>query len=76
MPVRGGSPGFFFKLQDGHPLTKSHFSQQLRTVFQAIGFPYQNFAGHSFWIGCKGWYQRFHNTSNGLLEQWRLPDIH
>ena len=34
----------FFKLQDGRPLTKSHFSKQLQTALQAIGFPYQNFA--------------------------------
>ena len=51
MSVRGGSSGPFFKLQNGHPLTKSHFSQQLRTALQAIGLPYQNFAGHSFRIG-------------------------
>ena len=51
MSVHGGSPGPFFKLQDGRPLTKSHFSKQLQTALQAIGFPYQNFAGHGFRIG-------------------------
>lgn len=51
MSVCGGFPGPFFKLQDGRPLTKSHFSQQLWTALQAIGFPYQNFAGHSLRIG-------------------------
>ena len=51
MSVRGGSPGPFFKEQNGHPLTKSYFSQQIQTALQAIGLPYQNFAGHSFRIG-------------------------
>lgn len=51
MSHQGGSPQPFLRLSNGQPLTKSHFSQQICTALQVLGFPYQNFAGHSFKIG-------------------------
>ena len=51
MAVRGKQEGPFFKFGDGRPLTKSKFTQEIRSALQAIGLPHQNFAGHSFRIG-------------------------
>lgn len=33
------------------PLTKSLFTKQVCQALEAVGLPYQNFAGHSFRIG-------------------------
>lgn len=51
MAIRGDQPGPFFKFGDNKPLTKSSFTHEIRAALQAIGLPYQNFAGHSFRIG-------------------------
>ena len=51
MTVRGTFEGPFFRLSNGQPLTKSYFISEVRQALQAVGLPYQNFAGHSFWIG-------------------------
>lgn len=51
MAIRGDQAGPFFKASDGRPLTKASFTKEVREVLQAIGLPYQNFAGHSFRIG-------------------------
>lgn len=49
--VRGSGSGPFFRFASGLPLTKQKFTSQIRQVLQAIGLPYQDFAGHSFRIG-------------------------
>ena len=51
MAIRGPTPGAFFKLSNGHPLTKSAFTSKIRAGLQAIGLPESDFAGHSFRIG-------------------------
>ena len=51
MAIRGPTPVAFFKLSNGHPLTKSAFMNKIRAGLQAIGFPESDFAGHSFRIG-------------------------
>jgi len=51
MVARGPGAGPFFRFENGQPLTKPRFTKEIRTVLQAIGLPYQNFASHSFRIG-------------------------
>ena len=51
MARRGNVPGPFFKFDNGQALTKSTFTQRVRSALQSIGLPYQLFAGHSFRIG-------------------------
>ena len=51
MAIRGPAPGSFFKLANGHPLTKYPFTNKIRAGLQAVGLPESNFAGHSFRIG-------------------------
>jgi len=51
MLSRGDQPGPFFKFADNRPLTKPCFTTKIREALQAIGLPYQDFAGHSFRIG-------------------------
>ena len=51
MASRGPEPGPFFKFKDDTPLTKAKFSSSIREALLRIGFPYMNFAGHSFRIG-------------------------
>lgn len=51
MAIRGPGKGPFFKFNTGQPLTKSQFTKHIRLVLQAVGLPYQSFAGHSFRIG-------------------------
>ena len=51
MAVRGSAQGPFFRFSSGQPLTKSRFVALIRQALQAIGLPYQDFAGHSFRIG-------------------------
>ena len=48
MAVCGSNLGPFFRFSDGSPL---RFTQQVHEVLQALGFPYTEFAGHSFRIG-------------------------
>ena len=49
--VRGATAGPFFQFPDGQPLIKSRFIDEVRIALQAVGLPYQCFAGHSFRIG-------------------------
>ena len=51
MAIRGDQAGPFFKFKDNKPLTKASFTQEIRAALQAVGLPYENFAGHSFRIG-------------------------
>ncbi len=51
MANRRDGAGPFFMFRDKKPLTKAVFTHKIRDVLQAIGLPYQNFAGHSFRIG-------------------------
>ena len=51
MVARGNEAGPFFRLANGRPLTKPLFTQRVRQALQAVGLPYNNFAGHSFRIG-------------------------
>ena len=51
MASRGPDPGPFFKLVNGHPLTKPCFTSRIRVGLQAVGLPESDFAGHSFHIG-------------------------
>lgn len=48
---RGSHPGCFFQFEDRSPLTKPKFVARVRQVLQAVGLPYDCFAGHSFRIG-------------------------
>lgn len=49
--LRGSRPGCFFQFEDHTPLTKPKFVARVRQVLQALGLPYDCFAGHSFRIG-------------------------
>ena len=49
--VRGATEGSFFRFTNGQPLSKQAFISNVRQALQAIGLPYQDFAGHSFRIG-------------------------
>ena len=49
--IRDASEGPFFRLASGQPLSKLKFVSSFRQALQAIGLPYQDFAGHSFRIG-------------------------
>ena len=51
MAARGPEEGCFFKFSDGKPLTKARFTHHIRLALEAVGLPYQHFAGHSFRIG-------------------------
>ena len=49
--IRGSQPGPFFLKPRAGPITKAHFVGELRTVISSLGFPQEQFAGHSFRIG-------------------------
>ena len=51
MVQRGSADGPFFIRSNGIPLVKSYFVTRIRDALQAVGLPYQQFAGHSFRIG-------------------------
>ena len=51
--VRGAAEGPFFQFANGQLLSKQKFVSAFRQALQAIGLPYQDFAGHSFHIGAK-----------------------
>lgn len=51
MVARGPHKGCFFRFHDGKPLTKANFTKQVRSALEAVGLPYNHFAGHSFRIG-------------------------
>ena len=51
MSLRGPVAGPFFKFKNDNPLTKSAFTSRIRAALQALGFPEDNFTGHSFRIG-------------------------
>ena len=48
---QGGKPGPLFQWQDGTPLTKSKFVENVRAALTRVGLPASDFAGHSFRIG-------------------------
>ncbi len=49
--LRGSQQGYFFQINDHSPLSKQKFVARVRQVLQALGLPYDCFAGHSFRIG-------------------------
>ena len=51
MTIRDSTTGLFFVFKNGIPLTKSAFTAKIREALQILGFPEENFAGHSFRIG-------------------------
>lgn len=51
MTTRDSTTGPFFVFKNGTPLTKSAFTARIRKALQILGFPEENFAGHSFRIG-------------------------
>lgn len=51
MAQRGSADGPFFIKANGTPLVKAYFVSTVRDALQAVGLPYQQFAGHSFRIG-------------------------
>ena len=48
---RGSQPGPFFLNPDKSALTKSQFVSRFRLTLQLLGFPQNDYAGHSFRIG-------------------------
>ena len=48
---RGSQPGPFFLNPDKTALTKSQFVSRFRSTLQLLGFPQDDYAGHSFRIG-------------------------
>ena len=49
--IRGSQPGPFFLNPRGQPITKAHFVGEVRIIIGSLGFPQEQFAGHSFRIG-------------------------
>ena len=49
--IRGPQPGPFFLNPRGQPITKAHFVGEVRIIIGSLGFPQEQFAGHSFRIG-------------------------
>ena len=49
--VRGSSLGLLFKFEDGRPLTRGRFVEQVRKVLTAAGVDSSPYSGHSFQIG-------------------------
>lgn len=47
---RGDTPGPFFRLADGTPLTKARFVAKIRGALERAGIPPTRYAGHSFRI--------------------------
>ena len=48
---RGTSPGAFFQLQSGAPLTKAKFVESVRSALTRAGIPQTGYSRHSFRIG-------------------------
>ena len=48
---RGSKPGALFICEDGSPLTKTKFVDEVRSALTKAGLPAKDFAGHSFRIG-------------------------
>ena len=51
MASRRDTPGPFFRDDRGRPLTKATFVHGIRQALSQLGFPAEQFAGHSFRIG-------------------------
>lgn len=51
MAARGDRPGPLFIWQDGRPLTRSQFVEEIRKVLKKANLPAEQFAGHSFRVG-------------------------
>ena len=51
MASRRDAPGPFFRDDRGLPLTKASFVHGIRQALSQLGFPAEQFAGHSFRIG-------------------------
>ena len=51
MALRGSTAGSFFIFKDDTPLTKSIFTARVREAQRSLGYPEENFVGHSFHIG-------------------------
>ena len=51
LSVRGGESGPLFRSDDGKPLTRPRFVEELRGVLQAANVPSSHYSGHSFRIG-------------------------
>ena len=51
LEIRSPIPGPLFLLQDGIPLSRTHFTYHLRQAVQQAGLCPDNFSGHSFRIG-------------------------
>lgn len=51
LAIRGSSPGFLFKFQDGRLLTKNRFVSYIRDALARAGLDPKDYAGHSFRIG-------------------------
>lgn len=51
LQARGSNPGPLFHWQDGTPLCKSKFVENVRAALSKAGLPASEYAGHSFRIG-------------------------
>ena len=49
--LRGSRPGPFFLTSAGVPITKPEFIKVFRQTLSAVGYPAEEYAGHSFRIG-------------------------
>ena len=74
--------GPFFQLKNGGPLTRACFVHKVRAALQAVGLPYDQFAGHSFRIGAAttaakaGVEDSKIRMYDGEVEQYHLPGLH
>ena len=49
--VRGSTPGPLFVFEDGRPLTRARFAQEVRAALSAAGVDQSKYCSHSFRIG-------------------------
>ena len=58
----GDSPGAFFLLEGGRPLTKAYFIARIQAALRSAGVQFSDYTGHS----CS-WYPGFHNS---MFRRW------
>ena len=73
---RGGDQGPLFRLNDGRPLTRSHFVTALRAGLSASGIDQSQYCGHSFRIGAAttAAQQGIPDSTIKMLGRWESSD--
>ena len=70
LACRGSHEGPFFQFVNRQPPMKGKFTDHIRPVLKQIGLPYQDFAGHSFWIGAATAAAGVEDSTIRMLGRW------